>query len=477
MSATIPGTAVTSRGVQFFLEMTDGTNTATSPPLASGVRTHDLAVTLTNFPALSAPAGGYRLAGLPMRASNPSPESVFDELGGYDVKKWRYGTYDGGAYREPGGGAAAATPGQGFWIRARTATDIAASGFSTDLSGPVGLVLHEGFNQIANPFGFPVDFAAVARPAEVEGNLIGFDGNGYVGGVATMQPGQGYWIRSNAAGPVTISIPPLGSGVLPAPGGGDPAVAAGGTDGAEWALRVDAVCGRFADRGNLLGARAGAAEGRDVHDLSEPPPPPDGWVRVGFASAQDGELFADWRPAGTDGATWQLTFASDQRGEPFRIDLVAEQELPSGWGVVVHEGARELDLPGALRVAGTVGVTTAPRTFSVSVGDATYLSRVRADARASVTSFSLGAPFPNPATAGVTIDLAVPQPAADATIVVYDVSGRLVRTLLRGPVDQGVHRAAWDGRDEAGARAAAGVYFVKSRAGSSGATRKVVLLP
>src|SRR5262249_12013073 len=145
VTATIPGTALTNKGVQYYIEITDGIGVGTFPRNAPRI-TSNLPVTLTNQALFSLPATTYQLAGVPMAASDPSPTSVFDELGGYDVSKWRYGTFDGTAYHEPGGGAANATPGQGFWVISKNAAGIAASGTSTDLSSPTLLTLKPGFN-------------------------------------------------------------------------------------------------------------------------------------------------------------------------------------------------------------------------------------------------------------------------------------------------------------------------------------------
>ncbi len=43
---------------------------------------------------------------------------------------------------------------------------------------------------------------------------------------------------------------------------------------------------------------------------------------------------------------------------------------------------------------------------------------------------------------------------------IFDIRGRLVRTLLSGPVSSGDHRLSWDGCDRQGTPTAAGVYFL-----------------
>jgi len=47
----------------------------------------------------------------------------------------------------------------------------------------------------------------------------------------------------------------------------------------------------------------------------------------------------------------------------------------------------------------------------------------------------------------------------DVRLAVFDVSGSLVRTLVKGARDRGMHEAAWDGRNNTGGEVPSGVYF------------------
>jgi len=83
--------------------------------------------------------------------------------------------------------------------------------------------------------------------------------------------------------------------------------------------------------------------------------------------------------------------------------------------------------------------------------------------------------IPNPFNPSTTIqyELKVVGPAA---VRVYDVSGRLVRTLVDGVQSAGAHETRWDGRDERGQIVSSGVYFYRLEAGTFTQTRKMVLL-
>lgn len=93
---------------------------------------------------------------------------------------------------------------------------------------------------------------------------------------------------------------------------------------------------------------------------------------------------------------------------------------------------------------------------------------------ATPTAFALSRPRPLPARGPVTFDLSLPH-AEDVAVEVFDAAGRRVRTLANGSRAAGVHALVWDGRDDGGATAGAGLYFVRVRAGTRGAERRVVL--
>lgn len=83
--------------------------------------------------------------------------------------------------------------------------------------------------------------------------------------------------------------------------------------------------------------------------------------------------------------------------------------------------------------------------------------------------------FPNPFNPSTTIkyDLAG---TGRVTIVVYNLRGQLVRTLVDGVKGPGTHAVSWDGTNATGAPVATGVYFYRLVAGDFTQTRKMVLV-
>ena len=95
---------------------------------------------------------------------------------------------------------------------------------------------------------------------------------------------------------------------------------------------------------------------------------------------------------------------------------------------------------------------------------------------ATVPKFNrLAQNFPNPFNPATTIRYDLKAKGL-VTIKVFDVSGRLVRTLLSGVKDAGSYSVSWDGANNSGTRAASGVYFCRMQARDFEAVKKLVLL-
>ncbi len=83
---------------------------------------------------------------------------------------------------------------------------------------------------------------------------------------------------------------------------------------------------------------------------------------------------------------------------------------------------------------------------------------------------------PNPFNPRTTIAFEAPTPGP-VSLRIYDLSGRLVRTLIAGEaVGAGRHSRSWNGRDENGRPVAAGCYFYRLSSGIHSQTRRMVLV-
>jgi hypothetical protein len=82
---------------------------------------------------------------------------------------------------------------------------------------------------------------------------------------------------------------------------------------------------------------------------------------------------------------------------------------------------------------------------------------------------------PNPFGYLTRVEYIMPR-TGHVTIRVYDVRGRLIRTLLNQSVVEGTHITSWDARDENGRNVASGIYFVRMTSFGQTTIRKALVL-
>jgi hypothetical protein len=83
---------------------------------------------------------------------------------------------------------------------------------------------------------------------------------------------------------------------------------------------------------------------------------------------------------------------------------------------------------------------------------------------------------PNPFRDRTEVTLLLPAGAESASCVIYDVNGRVVRSLRAAEAPGDEIRFVWDGTSDAGGRVAAGTYFAELRTPSAAERIRLVLL-
>ena len=91
--------------------------------------------------------------------------------------------------------------------------------------------------------------------------------------------------------------------------------------------------------------------------------------------------------------------------------------------------------------------------------------------------YRLGDSYPNPFNPQMVIPLDLATDQQQVSLILYDVLGRRVRQLWRGPLGAGSHRFVWNGRDAAGKAVAAGVYLYKVEVDGQVEAKKTTKLP
>lgn len=188
------------------------------------------------------------------------------------------------------------------------------------------------------------------------------------------------------------------------------------------------------------------------------------------------------------GTTFMFTIAGE------RIHLEWHVPATAGRQFTVERAPVENGITGTFaRIMDNVDATVDGR---VRVSDAgvemgnRYAYRLRSEAGVinettglyvPVSRAQLGQNYPNPFNPSTKIEYWVPEGAkagerSPVSVVVYDVRGARVKTLVSGSKSAGHYVAQWDGHDDRGTPVGSGIYFYRMTTGSFSAVRKMVLL-
>ncbi|KPJ64412.1 hypothetical protein AMJ44_12865, partial [candidate division WOR-1 bacterium DG_54_3] len=89
--------------------------------------------------------------------------------------------------------------------------------------------------------------------------------------------------------------------------------------------------------------------------------------------------------------------------------------------------------------------------------------------------FELFQSFPNPFNNHTVIKYSLSK-ATDVSLVIYNILGQKVRTLVRKEKQSGLVTVIWDGKDDSGRNLSSGIYFYRLQAGKFAQTKRMVLL-
>jgi hypothetical protein len=90
-------------------------------------------------------------------------------------------------------------------------------------------------------------------------------------------------------------------------------------------------------------------------------------------------------------------------------------------------------------------------------------------------AYNLAQNYPNPFNPETNIEFSLPKDQ-DANLVVFNLLGQRVRTLVDGHLGAGNHTAHWDGKNESGGDVPSGIYFYRLYTSEFSQTNKMVLV-
>jgi|GEM_PF-3017353 len=175
------------------------------------------------------------------------------------------------------------------------------------------------------------------------------------------------------------------------------------------------------------------------------------------------------------------------------LDDVVDFQMPEGTDYAAWLDA----LVAAYKFVSTSGSVTVSAvdnngftaTFSGMMADAATITILTISAGQFAIERDVAAPVPLPAASGARL-VAGPNPfnpqtrlaltvprGGPVSVAVFDLSGRRIRSLHDGVLDEGDHAWVWNGLDDRGVRQSGGIYFCRAVGTDWRLSRKLVLVP
>ncbi len=463
-SATVSGAFVTERGLEYYFEADHGGRTSVFPeggkanPLGANIHIEHISFPTATVPTL------YQMISIPLQTGGQDLRNLFtDDLGNYDSKNYRVFTWDhqNETFEELNNLDYVPQPGRAVWLVTRDSILLDLENVtSVPTTNPYSIHLHEGWNMIATPFAFDVDWQSVSQWM----TLYHYNGNGWVN-ASVMEPFEGYAVK--AIKDTTISIIPLEADTTQALQKTQRA----DEEDAGWRIQLIAERGRFRDEHNFAGARINAKEQWDKNDAFEPPGV-DRFVSLYF-DRSDWQPYpdrynTDIRALNQEGYEYDFTIKSNING---RTTLtVKSEQLPDSYDWVIVSPATGVKYDGQ-----EIHIDQENQRFILIVGSEKYISGSLEQYRKTPETFEIQQNYPNPFNQSTAVEYQLPEPT-DVAVFVYDILGRKVATLTkRQTMEAGYYTVHWDGNNGAGFPVSSGIYFLVVQSGIGNRTIKMVL--
>ena len=362
-------------------------------------------------------------------------------------------------------------PGRGFWLLNTADWSVEATVPTVSVTnGATTIPLHDGWNIVSNPL--PQDVAW----SDVEGANGGtlqalwrWEGGQFrqASTFTSATSGEAFYFLNDQD---------LDQLAIPVATSSEIAAQRASTGEAERAVTVVAQGQDGTTARVRVAEHASASDGRDKRDWVAPPSqfaPLSVTVQAPFedAPARQTQLARDVRSTGAPGQTYTLVLRADTTG-PVTLRAASLPRSQQTRAMLLDPSTGERH---NLRTDGPMTLTASPESTRVQllVGTAAY---VDAQAREQVPDkLTVQPPAPNPFRDQTTLRYALPE-AQDVRIVVYDLLGRQVQTLVDGRQDAGPHQTTWAGQDGARGQLASGTYLIRWSAGGEQHVEKVVLV-
>ena len=354
------------------------------------------------------------------------------------------------------------------------------------------LELKKGWNEIGSPCGYPTHFGkmrflpiggtnllSVREAVELElinqavywyrSNYLlpGYTWN-YIDSTVA-QPWRGYWIYAPEGGTLVFSYQPVfPEAISPTPSNNTQSTLRKLSTN-NWRISLCLRNEKNSDMGNIIGI----THRKQYLPIFEPPHL-SGHCAI-FFSSEKGKITQDLREPFADISEvkeWDVHVTSSRMNKKHEIYWSSWRE-ESGIYIYLVDPLNEKVINMSGDSSYVFLMKTKEQRFRIyATQDANFSPEI------IPVTFRLLQNYPNPFNPYTTIKFGIPSGAAGQKIslVVYNILGQKISTLVDGPMSPGYHEILWEGLNSENKRVASGMYFYRLKSGDFDLVRKMILL-
>ncbi|MGH1366100.1 MAG: choice-of-anchor D domain-containing protein [Calditrichia bacterium] len=486
-SGVLPGAAITSNGIKLEAAVSDEYPVTVRDTIFSSVSIPAGEITLGSASSSLTALNRWQMFSLPYDAitdANKSIASILADLGEEGDFTWRIYRVDPTGSNSSYLGSDALNsrpdsygrfePGNAFWLYLRDDADgqiptttLTFPAMQTVSPDSFVYALQPGWNQVGNPYSFPVPWDSVRSSGKESLQIYRWDGQAWQDSLAksgwtpllganfSVEPWGGYAVMNNSPDAVNIVFDPrtgTSGKISPAPS----------SKLGDWQLVLRAENNHSFDV-NVLGMHAEALDEKDRFDYPNPSSPDLQGVSIVFAREEwgsDKTYFAtDFRKTSQNGDTWRFGIRSSETVVSLTMQQISA--LPGGFEVVLFDSKynERYDLRSNSEITLRAIRSEEESRFALLVAPAADIESALSGIERLVPSQPhLAQNYPNPFNPSTRIPYQVAK-SGRVVIRIYSILGQAVRTLVNGEQNAGFYEVEWDGRTNAGKVVASGLYF------------------
>ncbi|HEX6890268.1 MAG TPA: kelch repeat-containing protein [Chryseolinea sp.] len=426
-------------GIVYFFEITDK---------YGRIRRSDTATSYNHYPAGSPrleisglrhgdTESAYQIISVPLHLDEKTVLSVFgDELGEYNIKKWRLYDFKDNENREyPVFNDI--VPGKGYWLITREAVSLSAGAGSTarkTRGEEFEITLPSGWSLIGNPYNFKISWTDIKdnNPGFSESQKIKVFSNGTLEETLVIDKYRGAFAYNSNGAPVTLKIPVKRNTTLSGRVAAEEEI---DLDAPNWQLLLELTDGSFRNRLGGIGMNKMATlSGLDEFDgLSVPMIEGIGMPGLIFSHPETKMNFSrEVVPTQVD-YTWDMEI---QRGSDKTLTLQWSNEH-------FKESQKQLFLydPSTMHMVDMKSKSSyilppSASNLQVMMGGSEFMNKKRDELMPL-----FGNPYPNPAADKVNIPFWIPAAEGEMqiSVKVYNMLGAEVKSIAPSTYQSGGH--------------------------------------